>query len=241
MPMAGRGGRYANSGERVPKPLIKVAGAPMFSWALRSLAGLSLSRLIVVVLEEHEIQYRVSEQIQRFAPSTTVIVRIPEITEGQLCTVLAARDHFQMNSDLLITSSDTYVKSAIKHHIDEMHEESRGLISVADLPGEQWSFAKTDPGGRVVEVAEKKRISRHASTGLYYFSNTAEFLREAEQLIAARERTLGEYFVIPLYQRYIERGWRVEISRAEEMWDLGTPQAKQISEKHLRQLDNDPV
>ena len=123
MPMAGRGSRYADSGELLPKPLVEVAGAPMFSWALRSLEEMSLSKLIVVVLAEHERQFRISEQIQRFAPCFTEIVILPEITEGQLCTVLAAREHFHMNSDLLITSSDTYVKSAIKNHLEELPKE----------------------------------------------------------------------------------------------------------------------
>ena len=234
MPMAGRGSRYVNSGELLPKPLVEVAGAPMFSWALRSLEGLCLSKLIVVVLAEHERQFRMSEQIRRFAPASTAIVMLPEITEGQLCTVLAARDHFQLDSDLLITSSDTYVISAIKRHIEELPEDCQGLISVADLPGEQWSFAKTNEDGRVVEVAEKKRISRHASTGLYYFSDTGEFISAAEEILAEGERTRGEYYVMPLYRKYIERGWRVEISRAEEMWDLGTPEAKRFFEQQVR-------
>jgi len=60
MSMAGRGSRFAGHGVARPKPLIPVAGKPMFAWALRSLDGLAYSRVVFVVLVEHEGQFGVT-------------------------------------------------------------------------------------------------------------------------------------------------------------------------------------
>ena len=54
------------------------------------------------------------------------------------------------------------------------------------MPGEQWSFARADQSGKVIEVAEKKRISNNVSTGLYYFSSGYEFLNTADEIIKSK-------------------------------------------------------
>jgi UDP-N-acetylglucosamine diphosphorylase / glucose-1-phosphate thymidylyltransferase / UDP-N-acetylgalactosamine diphosphorylase / glucosamine-1-phosphate N-acetyltransferase / galactosamine-1-phosphate N-acetyltransferase len=89
--------------------------------------------------------------------------------------------------------------------------------------------------GRVLEVAEKVRISDHASTGLYYFASGRELLTVADEMIAKQEMTNGEYYVIPVYQKYIQRGWRVQIAIASEMHDMGTPEALAAFEVYLQE------
>lgn len=223
VPMAGRGSRVALRDRHTPKPLIEVAGRPMIAWALESLGPLlDGARVVFVILEAHEHQRELSRVLRGLAGADAEIVALEEVTEGQLCTVLAATSALDRDADLLIASCDTYVLSDLSTAIRNRPAECRGIISVADVPGDRWSFARTDETGRVVEVAEKQRISNHASTGLYYFSSTPEFLDEANSLIRAGEKTRGEYYVMPVYQRYIAAGKRIDISTAAEMWDMGT-------------------
>lgn len=233
VPMAGRGSRFAAQGLNMPKPLIEVNGRPMVAWALDSLINVDYSHLIFVALQEHETAYRVTQILKNLFGRQTEVILIPDVTEGQLCTVLAAKEWINTDEDVLVTSSDTYCVSPLGHDIACHLPECRGIISVANLPGERWSFARIDHHGRVVEVAEKIRISDHASTGLYYFSNGREFVSIAEEMISKQEKTRGEYYVIPVYQKYIERGWRVEISIADEMWDMGTPDALELFKQKL--------
>ncbi len=47
----------------------------------------------------------------------------------------------------------------------------------------------------------------------------------SDEIIKNREKTSGEYYVIPVYKKYIQRGWRVETSIASMMYDMGTPDA----------------
>jgi len=233
IPMAGRGSRFEGAGMNVPKPLIPVAGKPMVAWALESVQGIPCSRMIFIVLEEHEKQYKLSEILPKLVEADTELILLKDVTEGQLCTVLAAKEWINIDEDLLIISSDTLVFSNIGKDIAERSPDCHGIISTALMPGERWSFARTDESGQVVEVAEKVRISDNASTGLYYFTSGLDFVAVAKDMICRGEKTGGEYFVIPVYQKYIEKKWRVDISQADEMWDMGTPEALNEFKKHL--------
>jgi len=225
LPMAGRGSRFAERGVTIPKPLIPVYGRPMVAWALDSLRELTCSQIIFIVLQEHETAFGVTALLRDLVGRTARVVVIPTVTEGQLCTVLAAKAMIDTDEDILVASADTYVRSMLHRDIARRRPDCRGMISVANLPGDRWSFARTDESGRVVEVAEKVRISDHASTGLYYFSSGREFVQVAEKMIANQEKTRGEYYVIPVYQKYVQQDWRVDISVANEVWDMGTPES----------------
>jgi NDP-sugar pyrophosphorylase family protein len=224
VPMAGRGSRFANSSYNRPKPLIDVLGKPMFIWAIESLNGMDFSEIIFIALKEHESQFGLSELMNKFVKVPFQLVLIDEVTEGQLCTVLAAKPLIQTSESLLIIASDTLIEGDMLADLAK-EEDIDGIISVLNLPGEQWSFAKVDSDGKVIEVAEKTRISDWASTGMYYFKSGANFVEEAERLINRNERTHGEFYIMPLYQKLIDSGLNIRISKAENMWDMGTPEA----------------
>ena len=235
MPMAGRGSRFANEGITIPKPLIDVRpGEPIFRWALKSIERIDYSQLIVIALKAHDDSYHLRQRFAAEFGAKVEVLLIDDVTEGQLCTVLVARDLINDAEDVLVISSDTYVISEIGSDIAQRPPDCAGIISAADLPGDRWSFARTDDTGRVVEVAEKVRISDHASTGLYYFSRGDQLVAVGEEMIRNGEKTRGEYYVIPVYKKYVERGWRVEVSQAAEMWDMGTPEALSLFQAHLR-------
>lgn len=230
VPMAGRGTRFSEAGYDVPKPLIAVAGKPMVLWALKSIEAMSFDRLVIVALREHDERYDLRSLLGKYKNIVSDFVFLDDVTEGQLCTVLAAQHYFDNGNDVLITASDTYIQSLMAKDINDKKEKCSGLISVTSLPGEQWSFARTDQAGRVVEVAEKRRISENCSTGMYYFSNADDLVSYGSEIIKQKERTRNEYYVIPVYQKMINAGKIIYTSQAEKMWDMGTPQAKEIFE-----------
>lgn len=233
VPMAGRGSRYADQGYNIPKPLIKIAGQEMIFWALKSIEDLPISSIVFICLKEHEERYGISAKIANYKNYKTHFVFLEDVTEGQLCTVLAAGEFLSGESEVLIIASDTYIAKPLGNNYEQLMATSAGIISVFDLPGDRWSFARTRDG-KVIEVAEKVRISKHASTGVYYFSDGDDLILFGEQMIAANERTLGEYYVIPVYQKMIEAGtYTIKIAEAAAMWDMGTPQAKALFEQNI--------
>lgn len=233
MPMAGRGSRFVNQGFEIPKPLIPVREKPMFAWALKSLEGVSYSKIVFIALAEHEERFQLSKSLQAHSPSADFeLILLEDVTEGQLATVMKARALINKEEGLLILSSDTWVTSNIGQEIRQKKDQCAGLISVANMPGDRWSFAATDSTGKVTQVAEKVRISNHASTGLYYFASGRHFVQTAEEMMSSQEKTKGEYYVIPVYQKWIDRGEWVGISQCQQMWDMGTPSSKLAFEKN---------
>lgn len=234
VPIAGRGSRFISQGVTTPKPLIRVAGKRTVEWGLKSIENIVSPNLIFVALREHDRKFGITRVLMELTGGTAKIFLLDDVTEGQACTVLAAHSIIDSEQDLLIISPDTYVVSNIQDDICNRPQECAGIVSVADLPGDRWSFAKTDENGYVIDVAEKTRISNHAGTGLYYFSKGWQFVDLAEKMIENQEKTRGEYYVMPLYKKFIEAGHLILTSRATEVWDMGNPQALREFEEHLK-------
>ncbi len=232
--MAGKGSRYTKVGYTTPKPLIEVNGKPMLYHAFQSVKDVPYEKVIFIALAEHEHNYGVSNIIRKHIVPDFELILLDDVTEGQLCTVLSASFYFKSNQKLLIAASDSYIESNISDEIKT--SKADGLISVINLPGEQWSFAKTDKLGYVIEVAEKMRISNHASTGIYYFNDAKIFEHYAYELLKNKETSKGEYYIMPLYNKLIANGARIELSHAKTMWDMGTPEAKQNFEAYLSDM-----
>lgn len=225
MPMAGRGSRFAQVGYQAPKPLIDVRGKPMYAWATESLPLELATRLVFICLDEHLQGLGLAEDIQRrYAKWKPVIVPLKTVTQGQACTVLEAEAALDLDAPLVIYNADTYCRPRLATTLAHAPPTLAGVLGVFRAPGDKWSFARTDAAGRVVEVAEKKRISDWASTGLYHFTRAKDFVDEAHAMIRADERVNGEFYVAPVYNRFIAKGREVRIDEAEEVWVLGTPE-----------------
>jgi len=233
MPMAGRGSRFAQVGITTPKPLIDVRGRPMYAWATDSLPLELASRVIFICLSEHLEDNALRRDIEaRYARLKPVIIPLSKVTEGQACTVLEARGQIDNDQPLLIYNADTYCQTNLAQALPTMRPSVKGILGVFNAPGDKWSFARVDSTGRVVETAEKKRISDLACTGLYHFSHGSDFVRYADAMIAANERVNNEFYVAPVYNRMIADGADIRVDVAREVWVLGTPEDLDYFEKN---------
>jgi dTDP-glucose pyrophosphorylase len=224
MPMAGRGSRFAQLGIRSPKPLIDVRGKPMYAWATDGLPLSLARRLIFICLREHLGDLALARDIEsRYAGYHPAIIALDAVTQGQACTVLMARELIENDEPLLIFNADTYCPTTLARTLEAFGPTVDGVLDVFSAPGDQWSFARIDGQGRVLETAEKRRISQWATTGLYYFRRGRDFVRHAEAMIAAGERANQEFYVAPVYNRMIAAGADIRANKVEQVWVLGTP------------------
>jgi NDP-sugar pyrophosphorylase family protein len=237
MPMAGRGSRFRDVGIDIPKPLIDVRGRPMYAWAMDSLPLERARRVIFLCLAEHLEDRALADDIRsRYAGLDPIIVAVDRVTEGQACTVLLAREHVDTDEPLVIYNADTWCGSRLGPVLDAATPEAPidGVLGVFSAPGDKWSFVRLDEAGRVVETAEKRRISEWASTGLYHFARGRDFVHHADAMIAANERVNGEFYVAPVYNRLIAAGARIVTEVADPVWVLGTPEDLAHFEAHYR-------
>lgn len=225
IPMAGRGSRFQEAGYDIPKWKIEVHGKSLFEWSISSLPLEVASRVIIVMLEEHDIDFAASDFVNEVIGDAVEvkIVRLPEVTRGQAETVYAAKDFFLKTEGLLIFNIDTYVRSETLFH-NLQRADVDGIIGSFkdDHPG--FSYAELDHAGFVSRTAEKEVLSEHALNGIYHFSKTADFLDVATNHIANKITHRGEFYIAPMYNDLIALGKRFILDQCIETWPLGTPE-----------------
>ena len=225
IPMAGRGSRFADSGYSDPKPLISVGSQPMIKAVIDNLTPRRDHRFVFVCQREHVAAYGLEDRLSRWAPGSAV-VQIEGVTDGAACTVLAARQYIGAGP-LMIANSDQYVDVSIDEYLGTMDAGLDGMIMTMWADDPKWSFAALDQQGHVTKVVEKEVISNEATVGIYNFRKGQDFIDAAEQMIAAKKRVNGEYYVAPVYNELIQKGQKFGVfnvgREAEGMYGLGTP------------------
>jgi dTDP-glucose pyrophosphorylase len=225
MPMAGRGSRFAKLGISTPKPLILVRGKPMYAWATEGLPLSSARRLIFICLAEHLADRALEADIlSRYARFHPAIIGLNEVTQGQACTVLMARELIDNDEPLLIFNADTHCPTTIGEALKSFGPGIDGALDVFRARGDKWSFARINAEDRVLETAEKRRISDWATTGLYYFRRGRDFVHHATAMIEAQERSSNEFYIAPVYNRLIAAGADIRANKVDRVWVLGTPE-----------------
>jgi HAD superfamily hydrolase (TIGR01509 family) len=226
IPMAGAGSRFVSKGYKDPKPLIKIMGKPMIQWVVENIG--ILANYIFIVRKEHLESYKLDETLNRLTCGMYRVITVDKLTEGAACSVLLACEYFNNQNPFMIANSDQYLEWNPFEFLNKA-KDIDGLISCFDSWGPKWSYAKLDIESRkVTEVAEKKEISHHATTGVYYYRHGSDFVKYAEQMIAKNIRTNGEFYVCPVYNEAIGDGKHVEICNVDRMWGIGTPEDLEV-------------
>jgi dTDP-glucose pyrophosphorylase len=225
MPMGGLGSRFAHSGWRLPKPLIRVGTLPMFRQALRSLdAYRGAWTLTAVIRRELERDFPLGEEIRGAVSDATVVV-IEALTRGSVETALAASPFIRDDDGVLVLDCDLWFVSPA--YFEAVADVLAGRTAHG---GVLLSFAARDPrysyalleGERVRRTAEKQVISSDALAGAYFFASGAQFKAAAAELLT--RPTGGEFYTSLLFNLLIERGESVVARRAERYLSFGTPE-----------------
>ena len=227
IPMAGRGSRFAEAGYKDPKPLISVHGKPMIQVVVENLTPRIEHRFIFICQNQHIKDYNLIPKLKSYAKNVEII-GIDGITEGQVCTVLKAKELINNDEPLMTANSDQYIDFDINDYLEDMEKRQLdGLIMTMKADDPKWSYAKTDTQGLVTETAEKKVISEDATVGIFNFRRGRDLVQAAETMIKDNIRVNGEFYTCPCYNYLIKEGRRIGIygigKEYDGMYGLGIP------------------
>ena len=229
IPMAGKGQRFKDEGILEPKFLIETKGRTLFEWSLEGLPLDIASKIIFICLDKHEKKYDVKNFIKKnmgkkFPSLSYEIILLDKTTDGQVETVLYAKEHINNDSTLVIYNIDTYfLSSRLKSKLLTIKNTTiDGLLGAFNSNDSKLSFIELD-SEFVKRTKEKEPISDIASTGLYVFSYGKDFVDAAEFMLSNSLNTNNEYYVSELYNILIKRGKKFVIDLAEDFSPLGTP------------------
>jgi dTDP-glucose pyrophosphorylase len=239
IPMAGAGKRFQEANYTFPKPLIDVEGKPMIELVVDNLRPKGIDhKFIFICKQEHFEQYSLRQIFKNLTNDKYDVVLLRSLTEGAACTVLTAVDFINSENDLVIANSDQIIDTLMSSFVRFCrNSKADGTIMTFHASHPKWSYARTDKKGNVLEVAEKKVISEHATVGIYYFRTGKLFVENACSMIQKNIRVNNEFYVCPVYNEILLRGGTVNIWEIEssKMHGLGTPEDLNNYLRHIQQ------
>lgn len=214
IPMAGKSSRFFSAGYEKPKYMLDAHGMTLFEHSLKSFERyFKTEKFLIVIRDIQGTKLFVESKLASLGVIEYEVIVLNSPTRGQAETVYLAleQEQEQKSDQLTIFNIDTF-RLGFKY--PSLVGDCDGYLEVFEGDGKNWSFARTDSEGTVIETAEKRPISNLCSTGLYYFSNVEDFLYAYKKVEALPEGELqgGELYVAPLYNLLIQQGKKIKVN-----------------------------
>lgn len=191
-----------------PKPLIEINGKTMLELVVENYSQLELKNYIFIFSEEECGTFHLDDSAKILTPSSQVI-KLRNQTAGALCTCLMAVEYINDDLPLLIANIDQIInvdyRDVIKHF--ESNGVDAGVITFPSIHP-RWSFARKS-GNEIIEVAEKRPLSRDAIAGFYYYKKGSDFVRAAQNAILKQSNLDGKYYISASINELILMGKKV--------------------------------
>jgi len=226
LPLAGKGTRLRPLTNKVPKPMLRVAGRPVIDYVMDALAGLDVEELIVITghLKE-QVEAWVTTRYDQ--PARFVEQKVQDGTAG---AVHLARPY--VDGPVMIIFVDTLFDAdlTLVNRVD-----ADGIIWVKEVEDYQrFGVVVTDANGNMRQIIEKpsEPISRLANIGLYY-------VRDWESLFAGIDHTLaaepqgGEWYLTDAFQHMIDHGRTIRTAEVGGWYDCGKVETLLETNRHL--------
>jgi dTDP-glucose pyrophosphorylase len=221
IPMAGEGKSFQHSGYVFPKPLVDINGKPMIQWVVENIN--IDGKFIFIVRKDDFETYNIKYLLNLIAPKCDIVL-VNDSGQGAAESVLCAKKLFDDEDPIVVVNSDQFLCWNSNEFFYAMAaDECDGGIVTFESTHPKWSFVKVDKDGFVVEAAEKIAISNLATAGVYYFKKGKEFIRYTEQMIKEDIKTLGQYFVCPVFNQYIKDKKKIRTFKIDKLWSFSTP------------------
>lgn len=225
--MAGMGSRFTKAGYTQPKYEIEVLGRPLFDWSMSALVAFQRDgwRFNFATRRETDARDFLARRCDALSIAMGDVIELDALTDGQATTALLLAEKADPDAPFLVFNIDTYVRPDAMRP-DQVPAGAAGWVPCFPGPGEGWSFARIDDSGRALEMREKKRISPHATVGLYWFGSAASYMALYRDFFGAGGEEMGERYIAPMYNRLIDAGELVHVSLLDfdDVGMLGTPE-----------------
>lgn len=249
MPMAGAGKRFADAGYTLLKPLIPTTERrdgkqyPMVVCAMHDVLECAGSDAAAIFVIRTDDRSDIRPVILSHFPEAELI-GVDHLTEGQACTCLLAKDRINNDEPLFIAGCDNgmvFDREAFRKasgEADVLVFTYRNHEAVLRNPNAYGWVKVGEDGTRVTGVSVKKPISDdplhdHAIVASFWFRRGADFVRCAEEMIAADDRVNGEFYADQVIAYCVKNGLDTRVFEIERYIGWGTPEDYENYEKTL--------
>lgn len=185
---------FQSAGFHLPRPLIRLRGAPIIISAISSYCSAAASA-VVAINELEQQDWPIRETIHQAFPRVRVM-EVPSAVKGALATAVISAGPLDRAKPVVVAAGDSSITGGIApaiHWFQERDLAGGTIVFRAQEP--RWSYVVTDDVGRVTQIVEKQVVSELATTGVFYFRSLAQFLDAAKWCFLNRASTQGQYYV----------------------------------------------
>jgi dTDP-glucose pyrophosphorylase len=235
--MAGDSALFEVAGFKYPKNLVEIDGKPLVQRVIEGLGPVidTASEAIFLVREEENRRYHTDDVIRLLAPAATVL-GVPGVSSGAACTALHAIGHVEREEPVLVFNGDHVLDDDLPGIVAGFEQAGLdGGVITFDAVHPRWSYVRVGDDGLVVEAAEKRPISRHATAGIYWFARGGDFLDSVMEMIRKDASVEGAFYVCPAFNEMILRGLDIGIHHVERerYFSLSSMHGVNAYEEHL--------
>jgi dTDP-glucose pyrophosphorylase len=234
--MAGMGSRFRDIGINKPKHEIIANGKTLFEWSVLSLSDFFDEEFVFVCRKSAYDTDNLTKLCAKLGISKFNIAEVAELTDGQARTVMFAGQFINCTDDFAVYNIDTAVKPNVITKAQLKGFD--GFVPSFPAEGSHWSFIRVD-NDRIVNIAEKVRISNLGTIGFYYFGNWGEYCRIIVEKSDEIKKNNKELYIAPVYKYLLNSGKKLGYSIIDpnDITNLGTPDEVQAFDENYEAVN----
>ena len=235
IPLAGLGKRFAEEGYTTPKPMIEVSGEPMILQATRDLPR---AKVNAFVLRKNLPGFEAIVQVlQEVFPKAFLEILDGE-TDGQAVSAAAGLKALQQSGSPmeppftfgatdngLIFDRKLFEALLEDSSVDVIVWGARGYPNAVRSP-EMYGWVNEENGwvrSISVKQAPNDAATTPVITGTFTFKSFAAFVEPFSEMVQAKSKVGGEYYLDNLINFALKQGYRVKLLPVDHYLSWGTP------------------
>lgn len=178
IPCAGKSSRFPDI--RPKWMLTHPDGNLMIKKALEGLKGIEKKDIIITILKEHEEKYDISKGLKENIGEEITIIILDEPTKSQSETVYLTLKEAGVRESFLVKDSDNYFEVDVS--CENNYICYSNLDEYTEINPSNKSYIKMNEQGVIIDMVEKRIISKSFNVGGYFFKNVEKFIETFEKL-----------------------------------------------------------
>lgn len=225
-----------SDGANFPLCLTEMDGTSLIERVYENTRKIKNASYIFAFLKKEADRFHL-DKVARLLEPDALVVMLASMTQGSACTALLSAVDMDQDSELLVVSVNEYVDINLATVLDDFRKKNLdgGVLTFRSLHP-RYSFVSIREDGSIAEAAQQNPISHHATTGIFWFSKTADFVEGAKNMIRKKATTNGKFYMAPIYNEMILRQAKIgyyqientlyhplKNERQTQQFELGTP------------------
>lgn len=205
------GHNFEKNREEYPLYLTEINEKLIIEKQIEYCYGLKPRKFLFCVKDEDIKNFQVNSVIKQLVPDSEIII-INDKTMGAVCTALLSIEYINNEEELILLAVDDFIEVSSENilHFFRKNKSDAGVVSFNSVHP-RYSFAKLDDNNSVIEVSEKKPISKNALVSFYYYKKGSDFVECAKNVIRKDNLINGSFYLSQTLNEMILRQKKVSL------------------------------